>query len=204
MASFKVKTHPVGGLVARLTRRVWHPWRSWVQSPQTLNKFFQIITNKGVPCGSPGLGHMAPSHSTNKCHVSQSHSTICICSVNTYPCHLSVQSAPRVVRLCHVSYGCATCHTCSGDMCHHPNHPPFYPVINLSTSTCHHTLPRQMYGRTACTVKCHVAMYGLYNHQILACLAKRIDHDIWSIRRSFEPVQVVLGSYRRGLLTRPF
>jgi hypothetical protein len=172
MASFKVKTHPVGGLVAHLTRRVWRPWRSWVQSPQTLNKFCQIITNKGVPHGSLGLGNVAPSHSTNKFHVSHSHLTICICPVNTCPCQLSVQSVPRVVRSCHVSYSCATCHPCSGDTCHHLNHPPFCPVNNLSTPACHHTLPHQLYGHTAYIVRCHVAMYGLYNHQIFACLEK--------------------------------
>jgi len=108
MVLFKVKTHLVGGLVARPMRRVWRPWRSWVRPPWTLNKFFQTITNKEVPHGSPGLVHVEPSHSTNKCHMSHSQLTTCICPFNTCPCQLSVQSMLYVVRSCHVLYGCAT------------------------------------------------------------------------------------------------
>jgi hypothetical protein len=107
------------------------------------------------------------------------------------------------------------CHVAAQDwaMWHHTI-PPKYATCQFihdsSTNTC---LPSQcmpLYLPCHCMVVWPVqsaatsALYGLYSHHFFCMFGKTNRRDIFRIRCLFEPVQVVLGSYRRGLHTRLF
>jgi hypothetical protein len=52
--------------------------------------------------------------------------------------------------------------------------------------------------RTACTVSCHVSLYGLYSHPLFfACLPFRTERDILLIRSPFDEVNIPPESGRR-------
>jgi hypothetical protein len=128
----------------------------------------------------------------------------------TYPVSILTQS-PYI--MCRISsepfhpYGRAMCHHCKGDICHSQIGPPvpvhisvrtpsILPCVTSRSYQLH--LPCHLYGHMSCTDRFHMALYGLYglyNHHFFACLAKRIDSHNLSIRRLFEPIQVVLGLY---------
>jgi hypothetical protein len=76
--------------------------RSGVRSPRT-PLYFEQTTNTTVPRGSPSLGHVAPHHLSNKCHMSYCDSTTSASmKLPHHQCHISV----RTYDLCHVSlYG---------------------------------------------------------------------------------------------------
>jgi hypothetical protein len=136
------------------------------------------------------------------------------------PCHM-YGSATSFIQTCHVSsYGCATCHPCSGDTCHFPVGPPVlsmstyvHVVILLCVTSRSFHISVECAFHVICMVVRHVQSASTWHctycmdYTIIicfACLEKQTDHHNVSIRHSFEPVQVVLGSYRRDLHTHPF
>jgi hypothetical protein len=137
----------VGGLVAHPFQVTCPDRRSQVRLSWSPKKNFPTnkLTNRGVPCGIPRLGHVAPCYSPIKMLCVQ------IPFIHlSYPVNATI---PATLTNFHVSYNCmdlatsthATCHPCSGATCHNLNHPPVHlpmsaPVhVNFPTH-CHITI----------------------------------------------------------------
>jgi hypothetical protein len=187
-----VNNHHVGGLVAQPMWRIGLPWRSGVRPPWTLKQTFIQQPNKGC--------HVAPYYSPNKIPcVTQSFDHLYLPNH-----HLSTSAACPISATCRTDLATSThsmCHLCSGAMCHNMTHPPVNLLVGLVSATVPAT---SLYGRTTCTVSCHVNTVWTVQSSNFACLAKWTNHDIFRIRRLFEPIRVVFGLYRRGLRTRLF
>jgi len=167
--------------VQSFTKALGEVERFGVWNPRLI-QFFQTKqwTSNQVPCGTTTFSSTFP---------------LVICRMVYVSAHLSIQQLylpPVCVIPCHVSpygratwplYEHATCHPSSGDTCHLLVSPrqlyrsfamSVVQPANCASVTCHVAtmIPRYLYGCTACTVSCHMAMYRLYRLHFFCMFGK--------------------------------